>query len=122
MKKSLLIVFMSLSATFVALSPLQAGSSSSDKVAIELSSAMEKFYGKGIGDVNAFLAKEYGVTQPLQKDGGSYTYIVPVEDPFCGSVALETEGKQVLSWQTMAWKRSEENLFGTACDKAFKGK
>lgn len=83
---------------------------------------MEKFYGKGIGDVNAFLSREYGVKKPLQKDAGSYTYVVPVDDPFCGSVALETDGKQVVSWQTMTWKRSEENLFGSACDQAFKGK
>lgn len=102
--------------------PILNASQSEDQIAIKLAEAMEKFYGKNVNDVNQYLRKEYGVKGPMKKEDSKLTYIVPVSDPLCGSINLETEGKQIIGLQTMTWKRGDENVFGRACDVAFSKK
>ncbi|HHJ19338.1 MAG TPA: hypothetical protein ENJ84_05875 [Gammaproteobacteria bacterium] len=109
-------------AAIAAIIPLHASQKPGDDIAIKLSTAMEKFYGKPVQEVDQFFTTEYGVKKPLQMDSHQVTYIVPVKDPFCGSVSVDTDKQQVVSWQTMTWKRDEQNIYGTACDRAFGNK
>ena len=106
--------------TAVTAAPLQAAGMSEDQVAVKLAEAMEKFYGKNVSEAGSYLKKEYGVSKPMKKDGSQVTYIVPVSDPLCGSVALDTDGKKVVGLQTMAWDRKGDDVYGQACDQAFK--
>ncbi len=101
-------------------SPVQSAGMTEDQVAVKLAEAMEKFYGKSVSDVGKYLKKEYGVSKPMKKDGSQVTYIVPVSDPLCGTVALDTDGKKVVGLQTMAWDRKGDDVYGEACDQAFK--
>jgi hypothetical protein len=118
------ILKISTSAILIAVfatAPLQATSQTTeDQVAIKLAEAMEKFYGKNIKDVNKYLQQQYGIKTPMKKEGSTVTYIVPVSDPLCGSINLDTDGKQVVGLQTMTWNRNDENAYGRACELAFK--
>ena len=103
-------------------SPAQSAGMTEDQVAVKLAESMEKFYGKSVSEVGAYLKKEYGVKKAMKEADSQVTYMVPMSDPLCGSVALDTDGKKVVGLQTMAWDRKGDNVFGEACDKAFKGK
>ncbi len=102
--------------------PAQSAGMTEDQVAVKLAEAMEKFYGKPISEVGAWLKKEYGVKKPMKQEGSQVTYMVPVSDPLCGSAIIDTDDDKVVGLQTMAWDRKGDNVFGEACDKAFKGK
>lgn len=119
MKKLVFIACSSLIAVTGSASLLAAGMTE-DQVAIKMAETMEKFYGKDINDVSNYLKREYGVTKPMRQDASQITYIVPVSDPLCGSVALDTDGKKVVWLQTMAWNRNGDDAYGEACDTAFK--
>ncbi len=116
----LVLIACSTLITTLSSAPLLSAGMSEDQVAIKMAESMEKFYGKNISDVSNYLKREYGVSKPMREDASQVTYMVPVSDPLCGSVALDTDGKKVVGLQTMAWDRKGDDAYGEACDKAFK--
>ncbi len=117
------IVFGALNVCLLALAAVQvqaAIAANDEDVAITLAEKIEPFYGKNIKEVDKFLAENYGVAKPMKKEGSAYTYMVPVSDPICGSVKLDTSNHKITGVQTMSWNRGDDNLYGNACDLAFK--
>lgn len=93
-----------------------------DQISVKLAEDMEKFYGKPLNEARQFLRQQYGVSQPMKSTDNHYTFMVPMSDPLCGSVALDTDGNNVAGLQTMSWNRRDDNAYGQACEKAFSGK
>jgi hypothetical protein len=117
--KTFRLVTCTIAVTMLASAPLQSAGMTEDQVAIKMAESMEKFYGKNISEVSSYLKREYGVSKPMKQAETQVTYMVPVSDPLCGSVALDTDGKTVVGLQTMAWDRKNDDYYGKACDKAF---
>ncbi|MGV6858969.1 MAG: hypothetical protein ACWA5X_08345 [bacterium] len=93
-----------------------------EKVAKDLATSMEKFYGKPISSAETFLTKKFGISGPSRKEGARYVYMIPAKSPTCGELTVDTDENNVYSWQTIIWDRTEANDPGRACDKAFKSK
>ncbi len=89
-------------------------------LALKLARSIEKYYGQNLAQVDSFLKQEYGIAGPMRKEGNKYTYMVPMKSPTCGSLLLFTDQDKVVDWHAMTWERTEDNMYGKACDEAFK--
>ena len=94
----------------------------SDQLATDITSSMEKFYGKPRSSVESFLGKTFGISTPIKAEGGSYTYMIPADGRKCGELTLDTNNDTVTSWQTIIWDRKETHERGRACEAAFQQK
>lgn len=119
MKRTTLIATTALLSFGLALGTALASTGNDEAVVMQLSSKMEQFYGKSVSEVDNFLTSEYGTAVPVNTAENENIILVPVNSPFCGSLSLETQESKVVNWQTMAWKRTEKNMYGEACDLAF---
>ncbi len=89
-------------------------------LAMKLVRSIEKYYGQNLAQVDSFLKQKYGIAGPMRKEGNKYTYMLPMKSPTCGSLLLFTDQNKVVDWHAMTWERTEDNMYGKACDDAFK--
>ncbi len=88
---------------------------------MQLAKSVERFYGKSIEEVDRFLASTYGVKGPTQQKGSNYDYILPLKDPICGGLTVQTDSsRNVTGWETTTWDRNEQHSYGKACAQALK--
>ncbi|MGF1645139.1 MAG: hypothetical protein ACFCUJ_15995 [Thiotrichales bacterium] len=91
---------------------------SNDEFVNELATAVEKFYGKNVAELDRYIAVTYGVKGPVAQSADQYNYIVPAQDPACGGLNVQVDAdKKVTSWHTLLWERTEDHQFGIACNK-----
>ncbi len=100
--------------------PLLASADTDEGLAIQLARSIEKYYGQNLARVDSFLKQKYGIAGPMKKEGNKYTYMVPMKSPTCGSLLLFTDDNKVVDWHAMTWDRTEDNMYGKACNEAFR--